>query len=177
VIGFLDESSLTSDPNRRRVINTPVIAYTDKGKVYDRRSMTIFGFMSLKNGSGGDVVMVSESAKAIDLVSFLEVVRGRNGNIEDVPILIVLDNATIHKAKLTRGTAEKLGVFLVPLPPYSPDLQPIEFGWKDLKRELAAKLDFDAMIDVCGPTALRLFEERKQGYAAHWVESFVTIKS
>ena len=87
------------------------------------------------------------------------------------------DNATIHRAKVTRAAAEDLGIFLAFLPPYSPDLQPIEFGWKDLKRELAAKLDFDGMVDASGPTALRLFDERKETYAAHWVESFITARS
>jgi len=172
IIGFLDQTSLRSDPGRRRVINTPVVVYTDKGERYAKRSMTIFGFMSL---NGSDAVMVSESAKAIDMVSFLEVMRGENGGT-DVPILIVLDNARIHKARLTTWKAEELGIFLAPLPPYSPDLQPIEFEWKDLKRELAAKLDFDAMIDASGPTALRLFEERKAEYTVHWVESFICPK-
>jgi transposase len=88
----------------------------------------------------------------------------------------VVDNATIHRAKLARAVAEDLGIFLAFLPPYSPDLQPIEFGWKDLKRELAAKLTFDTMIDASRPAALRLFEERKAGYSAHWVESFVTAR-
>jgi len=151
-----------------------MIAYNDRGKRYATRSMTIFGFMSL---NGGDVVMASETANALDMVSFLEVVRGENSSEENVPILIVLDNARIHKAKLTTGKAEELGIFLIPLPPYSPDLQPIEFGWKDLKRELAAKLDFDSMIEASGPTALNLFEERKAGYTAHWVESFISEKS
>ena len=121
------------------MIDTPVVRYTDKGKRYAVRSMTFFGFMSL---NGKDVVMASESARAFDAVSFLEVVRGEN---ETRPILVVVDNATIHRSKLTRAVARDLDIFFVFLPPYSPDLNPIEFGWKDLKRELAAKLDFDAM--------------------------------
>ena len=141
------------------------------------RSMTIFGFMSL---NGRDVVMASQQAKAIDMVSFLEAVRSANGRMKRRrsrrPILIVVDNAWIHKARITRATAGDLSIFLVFLPPYSPDLQPIEFGWKDLKRELAAKLDFDAMIDASGPTALRIFEERKSRYSAHFVESFICPK-
>jgi len=172
MIGFLDESSLRTDPSRRRVLNTPVVRYTDKGVKNAVRSMTLFGFMSL---NGSDAVMASQSARAFDAVSFLEVVRGANGGRR--PILIVTDNAWIHKAKITRAVARDLDIFLVFLPPYSPDLQPIEFGWKDLKRELAAKLNFDAMIDASGPTALRLFEERKDTYSAHWVRSFITERS
>ena len=149
-----------------------MIRFTDKGVKYAARSMTVFGFMSL---NGKDVVMASQQAKAIDMVSFLEVVRGANGRRR--PIVIVIDNARIHTAKVTRMAAGDLSIFLVFLPPYSPDLQPIEFGWKDLKRELAARLNFDEMIDASGPTALRLFEERKDTYSAHWVESFITERS
>ncbi len=171
MIGFVDETSLRSDPSRRRVLNTPVIRFTDKGERYAVRSMTLFGFMSL---NGKDVVMASQQAKAIDMVSFLEVVRGANGRRR--PIIIVIDNARIHTAKITKMTAGDLSIFLVFLPPYSPDLQPIEFGWKDLKRELAAKLDFDSMINASGPTALELFEERRTGYTTHWVGSFICPK-
>ena len=96
----------------------------------------------------------------------------RSANKKRRPILIVIDNARIHRAKLTQAAAGDLATFLLFLPPYSPDLQPIEFGWKDLKRELAAKLDFDAMIDASGPAALRIFEDRKHTYSASWVESF-----
>jgi hypothetical protein len=170
VIGFTDESSLRVDPTKRRVINTPVIRFTEKGQRYAARSMTLFGFMSL---NGRDVVMASQQAKAIDMVSFLEVVRDANGRR---PIVIVIDNARIHTAKITKLTARDLSIFLVFLPPYSPDLQPIEFGWKDLKRELAAKLDFDSMIDTSGPAALKLFGERKHTYSASWVESFICPK-
>ena len=31
IVGFLDESSLRSDASRRRVINTPVVRYTEGG--------------------------------------------------------------------------------------------------------------------------------------------------
>lgn len=166
----MDEASLRSDPGRRRVLNTPVITYTDRGKKYAVRSMSLFGFMSL---NGSDVVMASQSAKTFDVVSFLDVVRGQNGSIKETPILIVLDNATIHKARLTRTRAGELGIFLVPLPPYSPDLNPIEFPWKDMKRELAAKLNFDAMVDASGPTTLRLFSERRLSYTSYWTEKFI----
>jgi transposase len=33
--------------------------------------------------------------------------------------------------------AKELGLYLVYLPPYSPDLNPIEFIWKSIKRVLS----------------------------------------
>jgi hypothetical protein len=78
IVGFLDESSLRSDPSRRRVINTPVVRYTEGAG--QKRSWTVFGFLSL---NGKDVVMVSEKAKAPDMAAFLELVREENGGSQD----------------------------------------------------------------------------------------------
>jgi len=57
-----------------------------------------------------------------------------------------LDNARIYHAKTVNIRAEGLNIYFICLPPYSPDLKPIEFGWKDLKRELSNILDFNEMI-------------------------------
>jgi transposase len=48
--------------------------------------------------------------------------------------VIVLDNATFHKSKQTRQLVEQAGCQLLYLPPYSPDLNPIEKLWANLKR-------------------------------------------
>lgn len=110
IIGFLDESSLKSEPARRRVINTSVVKYSEgEGK---KRSWTMFGFLAL---NGKDVVMVSEKAKAPDMAEFLELVRAENGSELCVggskrPILIVLDNARIHVASSVKERAKALHI-------------------------------------------------------------------
>ena len=43
----------------------------------------------------------------------------------------------MHWSRKVRVMAEKLGIKLVYLPPYSPDLNPIEFIWKSIKREIS----------------------------------------
>jgi hypothetical protein len=48
--------------------------------------------------------------------------------------LLVLDNGAFHKAKAVRWPANVAPVFL---PPYSPELNPIERLWRDLKDKLA----------------------------------------
>ena len=48
--------------------------------------------------------------------------------------VIVLDNATFHKSKKTKELIEKAGCQLLFLPPYSPDLNPIEKFWAKMKR-------------------------------------------
>jgi putative transposase len=177
IVGFLDESSLRSDPSRRRVINTPVVKYSEGAG--QKRSWTVFGFLSL---NGKDVVMVSEKAKAPDMAAFLELVREENGGSQDAgggwrPILVVLDNARVHIASLVKEKAGALQIERVFLPPYSPDLMPIEFGWKDLKRELSAYLNFDDAVCLAKDTALNLFGQRRYSYAKHWICSFICPRS
>lgn len=48
--------------------------------------------------------------------------------------VIVLDNATFHKSSSTRRLIEQAGCEVLYLAPYSPDLNPIEKLWANLKR-------------------------------------------
>jgi transposase len=47
--------------------------------------------------------------------------------------LIIMDNATFHKGKLMQAFIESGGHILEYLPPYSPDLNPIEKKWAQAK--------------------------------------------
>ena len=64
---------------------------------------------------------------------------------------VVMDNATFHKSRKTRELLESAGCGLIFLPPYSPDLNPIEKFWANLKRWIRAGLHkfknlFDAIV-------------------------------
>jgi transposase len=135
-----------------------------------KRSRTVFGFMAL---NGKDVVMVSETAKAHDMTAFLELVRREN---ERAPIIPIMDNAKIHKARLTGYKAEDLDIIRTFLPPYSPDLNPIEFPWKDLKRELSGRLQFDIAVQEARSIALKLFSNRRLSYTSYWTGRFIDDK-
>ncbi len=57
---------------------------------------------------------------------------------------VILDNASFHKAKEVKDAIEKVGCRLLYLPPYSPDLNPIEHCWANLKnclRKIRRKFD------------------------------------
>jgi transposase len=50
------------------------------------------------------------------------------------PITVVLDNARYQRCKLVQEWAERLGIELLFLPPYSPNLNLIERFWKFVKK-------------------------------------------
>lgn len=47
--------------------------------------------------------------------------------------VIILDNATFHKSEKTKSLFQNNGHILEYLPPYSPDLNPIEHKWAQAK--------------------------------------------
>lgn len=47
--------------------------------------------------------------------------------------IVVMDNLPVHQAAVVREIIEISGARLVFLPPYSPDLSPIELCWSKLK--------------------------------------------
>ena len=73
-----------------------------------------------------------------------------------VPLLdktkvVVMDNAIFHKSLKTRQLIEATGATLLFLPPYSPDLNPIEKTFASLKRyrQYHPHLSLDQLIQSC----------------------------
>jgi len=63
--------------------------------------------------------------------------------------VIVMDNAAFHRKKQLFSIAEENGCQLIFLPPYSPELNPIEKFWGWLKRRLRKTLQlFDTFDDA-----------------------------
>jgi len=68
------------------------------------------------------------------------------------PIYLVLDNARYQKCIIVKEMAEKLGISLMYIPPYSPNLNLIERLWKHVKSKLRTKsyedfIEFQDTID------------------------------
>jgi len=62
--------------------------------------------------------------------------------------VIIMDNASIHKNKRTRDLIERAGHILLYLPPYSPDLNPIEKTFGLIKRWLSAAIKETTLSDI-----------------------------
>jgi transposase len=64
---------------------------------------------------------------------------------------IVWDNASFHKSQILKEMLENKGHTMIFLPPYSPDLNPIEHKWHELKQRLRSFYydSVDFMENLC----------------------------
>jgi len=80
-----------------------------------------------------------------------------------------MDNLSAHKVKGVRERIEAAGAELLYLPPYSPDLNPIEKAWAKLKQLLrSAKARTKEALDQAIAEALKLISpENAQAWFRH----------
>ena len=95
--------------------------------------LTILGAMSL---SGMIATMTIEEPTDIDI--FLAYVEHLLYPVLKPGDVVVMDNLSAHKAPAVSEWIEKAGAEVLYLPPYSPDLNPIEKAWAKLKQLLRA---------------------------------------
>jgi hypothetical protein len=63
--------------------------------------------------------------------------------------VVVMDNAAFHKSQETQMLIEAVGCTVLFLPPYSPDLNPIERFWANLKAKIRSFIsDFPTLSDA-----------------------------
>jgi transposase len=92
-------------------------------------SVTLFGALNVMTGE--IVHQTSSSCKQEDFLSFLQLVTN---HYKEKLIAMVVDNAKIHRSQLIQDFLDKNErIMLIYLPPYSPNLNPIERLWRWLK--------------------------------------------
>lgn len=128
---FLDECGIATDMARRygraeggrRAVGTvPHGRWT---------RLTVLGGLTLQGLSA--CMSIEGAADTSVMVAFVEhvlVPTLRPGQV------VVLDNLSVHRAARVRQLVEQAGCTLRFLPPYSPDLNPIEPAWSKLKTRL-----------------------------------------
>jgi len=130
----------------------------------------VSGFYSI---NGENVVDFPERNKTDDFISFLKKIREANPCKR---LVIILDNFRTHHAKKVKEEAERMNIVLVYLPPYSPDLNPIEFVWKSVKRIVSeiSPLNTEVLKDVIAKAFRKLTESTS--FAESWIEKFLKNK-
>jgi transposase len=85
------------------------------------------------------------------------------------PHCVVLDNLAAHKVAGVRELIESTGARLLYLPPYSPDFNPIEKCWAQLKQHLrAAKARSVSVLEQALQSALQaLTPDQAKAYFRH----------
>jgi len=130
---FLDESGVTTEMTRRYGRGARGERVKEGTPAGHWRTLTILGAI---RASGWVATMTIEAATDGDVfLSYLAQVlcpQLRPGEI------VVMDNLSAHKVDGVRALIEGAGAELWYLPPYSPDFNPIEKCWSQVKQLLRA---------------------------------------
>ena len=125
---FLDESGCNTDITRRYAYSFGGSRAVDSTPLSKPKNTTILSSIQL-NGtlhyttfSGGTTVERFKRYLETELLPHL------NGNS-----VLVMDNMKSHHAKAVKNLLDSSGVRYIYLPPYSPDLNPIEKLWSKVK--------------------------------------------
>lgn len=96
--------------------------------------------------------------------------------ISDKRIVIILDNFSVHKTYLSRIICKILNIKLIPLPKYSPHLNPIEQSWRDIKNIIYRKPIID--IKTLTKDFIEQFEKNidKPSLTKNWINKFIAKK-
>ena len=158
---FLDESGVTTQMTRawgRAPKGQRISEATPQGRW---KVLTTLGAMSLR---GMEAVMTVESATDGEVFfTYLEQVlcpKLASGAV------LILDNLSAHKVAGIQELIERCGARLIYLPPYSPDLNPIEKAWFKFKQFLrSAKARTQQALDLAIAQALKTISTEN---AAAW---------
>jgi transposase len=119
----------------------------------DRYKVSIFGAMG-RNGqliTFENEIFNAETFRLFLSKLLIEAKTGRKETGGKKKILLVLDNAKYHHAKVLqpwlKEASEVLELFF--LPPYSPDLNPIEMLWKKTRRNVTHNRFFESLQALC----------------------------
>jgi transposase len=113
----------------------------------DRRFEWAYVFAAVEPATGADVALVLPEATTATMGLFLAEFAARLP--EGVHAALVLDRAGWH---VSRQLAVPANVTLVPLPAYSPELNPVERVWLYLRERflsLRVFADYRAVVDAC----------------------------
>jgi putative transposase len=142
----------------------------NKPKIFKNTSKlraNTFGFYAL---NGVSVIDFKQNSKKESVCEFLTRIRDNNPKEK---VVIILDRFSSHKAGDTIKCAERLGIRLVFLPPYSPDLNPIEYIWKSIKRDISCTFIYD--VNHIKSLIATKFKELSPNlsFANKWITTFI----
>lgn len=117
---------------------TPFKAWSEKNhRAYDSRPAARGGNLSLVGAikkSGIQALYPYDGAVNSErFIHFAETQLLPNLSIGDV---LIMDNSPVHRSAAVRTRLDELGIRVLFMPPYSPELNPIEETWSVVKNKL-----------------------------------------
>ena len=82
---------------------------------------------------------------------------------------VVMDNAPVHKVEGIKALIEKTGAKLIYLPPYSPELNPIELAWNKIKQFLRKQKarTVDKLYEAYSDALKEISKEDSENFVKH----------
>ena len=126
--------------------------------------LTVVGALALDGGVIASMSIAAATGTAVFL-AFVEQVLAPA--LRDRPdAIVIMDNLPAHKAEAVRDALDRAGLRHRHLPPYSPDLNPIEQAWSKLKTRLRAEgaRSREALEQALGPALAAITARDARGW-------------
>ena len=133
-----------------------------------RKGISIFGAISLSDDRL--ITGITEGYNAFTFLEFLSIVHKKFPDS-----VFVLDNALYHHASIVTDYAFLSQIDLLFMSPYSPELNPIEFIWKSIKR-IILKSFIDSRESMCNLIENAFLSLSKlKSYTKSWISRFLPL--
>ena len=144
----------------------PVLAsgWIKKGEEFSVKTNSVRHRVNI-NGAV-DIASMDVIARTCDTVNqssicdLLRAIRRKNPDADH--LYLVFDNAPYNRSRSVRKLAKQLGIKILYLPPYSPNLNPIERLWKFMKKKMMANEHYETI-----PEFRRALSEFFRGIRKH----------
>lgn len=119
-------------------------------------------------------ILTVQNTTYINAETIIAFLKQLKEHYQDLPLKIVLDNARYQHCKLVEETAKSLGIFLLFLPSYSPNLNIIERLWKFTKKKILYAKYYQTP-DIFHQAVTGFFQTVNQKYDAE-LKSLLSLK-
>jgi transposase len=130
-IGYLDESTFKLEPHIIKTWNKKGSRPIQKYVLNRSQKVHVFGVLF----QGKTITRTAERMNSQEYILFLKQLRKKHEKL-----CLIIDNARWHLTKKVEAYIKVQGIKIIQLPPYSPELNPIEQYWKNIKCHLGNKI-------------------------------------
>ncbi len=161
-IVFIDESGVRTNHSPRygwSASNDRCIGYAP----CSWQSVNVIGALRLEEKWAPTAVICEENVTGAVFKEFMEDVLLPTLEKGDI---VIMDNASIHKNSFNKKLFSRRGILIVYLPPYCPELNPIENLWSKMKsilRKIGARTK-DALFSAINQALWAVTPEDRQGW-------------